>query len=252
MRPKITYAQLCSLEIYNPTAASVDLTGYSIISYTNGNTTPTNTLILSGTIAAGDVYVVANPSAGAAINGEKDTASNVTNYNGNDAVGLYMGTTLIDVIGEIGVDPGVDGWVVGTGATLNSTLVRKASVNEGSTDWTVGVNQWDVLAIDVIQLGSHTITPCAAPADTIANFSPASTTLSEAAGTYSLTVNLNQVADIQKTVDVSLATGNAADVDNFVTQTVTFAPSFCKQYMLLKATLECNISPIIAIFLSFK
>lgn len=230
-----------ALEIYNPTAASVDLTGYSIILYTNGSSIPGNTLLLSGTISPGDVYVVANPSAGSAINAEKDTASNATNFNGNDAIGLYNGTTLIDLIGEIGFDPGASGWTVGSGSTLNSTLVRKASVNEGSTDWTVGVSQWDVLAVDVIQLGSHTMTPCAAPTDTLASFSPASASVSEAAGTYNITVALNQAADVNKTVDVVLTAGDAADVDNFSSETVTFATGETSKTVTLNIVDNANV-----------
>jgi hypothetical protein len=60
--------------------------------------------------------------------------SQLTFYNGDDFVGLYeisgADTTLIDLVGERGFDPGT-AWTVGTGATAEYTLVRMASVTSG-------------------------------------------------------------------------------------------------------------------------
>jgi predicted extracellular nuclease len=231
-----------ALEIYNPTSADVNLTGYSIKLFVNGGTTANTTLNLSGTIAAGDVYVIVNTGANNDIKAERDTTSGVTNFNGNDAIELYNGTTLIDAIGQLGFDPGATGWTVGTGTTVNNTLVRKASINEGNTSWAAGAGEWDILAIDVTQLGSHTITPCAAPSDTIARFSPASATVSEAAGTYNLNVALNQPAGSVKTVDVNVFVGSdPAEVGNFTTQTVTFNPGVVLQTVTVNITNNSNI-----------
>ena len=147
-----------AIEIYNPTTAAVDLSGYSIVLFGNGAglDTPGNTLVLSGTLAAGDVYVIANASANAEIQAVADITSNVTFYNGDDALGLFKGTTLIDVFGVIGVDPG-SSWVVGTGTTAEHTLVRKSSVTMGTTTW--NPEEWDVLPQDTTtSLGAHTMT----------------------------------------------------------------------------------------------
>jgi hypothetical protein len=149
-----------AIEIYNPTSTSVDLSQYTISLFTNGATTPTSRT-LSGTLNAGDVYVIANSQANAGILAVADLAIAFAsgqfgaNWNGDDAIGLYKGTTLIDVFGVIGVDPGTS-WTVGTGSTVDRTLVRKSSVSTGVTTW--NPDQWDVLPVDTVSsLGSHSI-----------------------------------------------------------------------------------------------
>ena len=52
-----------SIEIYNGTGATVDLAGYSLQGYSNGSATPQSPITLVGTVASGDVHVVANTSA---------------------------------------------------------------------------------------------------------------------------------------------------------------------------------------------
>ena len=97
-----------ALEIYNGTGAVVDLSGYRVATYSNGATTPTNTLDLTGTLADGEVYVIANASANAAILAVADVTSSVTYFNGDDHVSLqYTDGTPIDGIGVLGEDPGL-------------------------------------------------------------------------------------------------------------------------------------------------
>lgn len=233
-----------ALEIYNPTAVPVTLAGYKIILYTNGNTTPTNTFNLSGTVAAGDVFVIANSSANDSIKTKADTLlnGNVTNFNGNDAVILVKGTDTLDAIGIIGDNPGNSnaGWTVGsdTDATINHTLVRKIAVQGGTKDWAVGNTQWDVFKVDTLFLGSHTMTPCAAPTDTTARFSPTGAQVSESVGTYAVNVTLNAAAASTLTADVVLTggTGSAADINNYTTQTVTFTAGSSTQTVTLTIT----------------
>src|SRR5687768_3404993 len=58
-----------ALEIYNGTGAAINLAtaGYSVQMYFNGNPAPGVTINLTGTVAAGDVHVVAQSMAGPAI-----------------------------------------------------------------------------------------------------------------------------------------------------------------------------------------
>jgi predicted extracellular nuclease len=58
-----------ALEIFNPSGASVDLAaeGYSVQVFSNGSTTASLTVNLSGVVAPGDVHVVIHPSADAAV-----------------------------------------------------------------------------------------------------------------------------------------------------------------------------------------
>jgi len=153
-----------ALEIYNGTGYTLNLSNYTIKLGSNGGVwSTTNILTLTGTLASGDVFVVANPNASSAILGVSDVTSTVTYFNGDDCVGLFYFDTLIDVIGLYLNDPGIAWNVAGvTEATLNHTLVRKSIVGAGNTDWnssagTDAVNsEWQVLANDDISnLGVH-------------------------------------------------------------------------------------------------
>ena len=65
-----------AIEIYNGTGVPVDLSLYKIQLYSNGGTTPSERT-LSGTLAHGDVYVIAHGSANAAILAVADITDNV-------------------------------------------------------------------------------------------------------------------------------------------------------------------------------
>jgi PKD repeat protein len=146
-----------ALEIYNPSGAAINLTGYSIEMYANGAVTPTASLSLSGSIPSHDVYVIANTTASATILGIADMTTNgVCNFNGNDAVVLKKNGIIIDVIGEVGVNPGT-AWTVGTGSTLDNTLVRNASVNGPNNLWANGQTQYTSYAVGTTSyLGTNT------------------------------------------------------------------------------------------------
>ena len=146
-----------ALEIYNPTANAVNMSGYSVKAYNNGGTSVSNSIDLPNKmLAAGDVYVIANGSAVATILGVADTTSTVTFYNGDDAIVLFKNTDTLDIIGVVGFDPGTN-WPVGTGATSEFTLVRKATVQGGQKDWAIGATEWDVYPQNTdSDLGMHT------------------------------------------------------------------------------------------------
>jgi len=142
-----------ALEIFNGTGADVDLSVYSINQYSNGASTPNNTLDLTGTLANGDVYVVYNSNADQDIVDEGDVTSSVTFFNGNDAIELLKNDVVIDVIGEVGVD---EYWTVGTGSTEDHTLVRAETITDPNTVFTA--SEWVVYAVDTFDhIGSHTM-----------------------------------------------------------------------------------------------
>ncbi|MGB2412546.1 MAG: lamin tail domain-containing protein, partial [Schleiferiaceae bacterium] len=135
------------IEIYNPTANPVSLSGYTVYASGNGGSW-TNSFTSNATIASGDVYMIANSSLSSTVIGNADTTlsyPSIVHFNGDDALILVNGTDTIDVLGVPGVDPG-SSWTVGTGSTANHSLVRKATVDMGSTDWTTGAGEWDVYA----------------------------------------------------------------------------------------------------------
>ncbi|MBK7149796.1 MAG: T9SS type A sorting domain-containing protein [Bacteroidetes bacterium] len=131
------------------------------------------------------------------------------------------------MIGKIGDNPGNSaGWIVDTADTRDNTLVRLSSVQGGTKDWSVGSLQWAVLARDTFRLGAHIMNSCAAITDTTARFSTSSDVVTESVGTVTLNLQLNAVSATSSfTVDVVLdgGSGSAADIDNYTTQTVTFA-----------------------------
>lgn len=122
-----------ALEIYNGTGAPVDLSDYQFENWYNGLLTP-NIVPLSGTLANGDVYILAHTSAVAEILALADITSGSVSFNGDDALALrkISTDTIVDIFGCIGEDSGTE-WVSGTHSTLNQTLVRKPAVTSGVT-----------------------------------------------------------------------------------------------------------------------
>ncbi len=128
------------IEIYNGTGATVDLSNYTIKLYINGKTEVKSTLTFdAGTeLADKGVYVIYNSKADDKIKSKGNKASTVTYFNGDDALELLKGDTVIDVFGVVGENPGKNkGWSVAgvKNATKDHTLIRKSSVTEGNTDW---------------------------------------------------------------------------------------------------------------------
>jgi hypothetical protein len=154
-----------AIEVYNPTNTTINLSDYKMYRYNNGSLTPTDSLQMVGTLAPGAVYVAGNPSAIAAIINISDTLHTITFYNGDDAMTLkkISTNTVLDIIGIVGVDPGVN-WAVGTGATSEFTLVRKIGINGGNINWAIAATEWDVYPQNTVTfIGNHTMTSCCAP-----------------------------------------------------------------------------------------
>ena len=159
-----------AIELFNPTSENIDLSNYSLSRWSNGSTSPLNT-ILSGEILANSAFVIAldkrNPDGEGyeeplwngwyvytdSITGlidsvyteEDDLMGRVDlficpNYedgtmyfNGNDAVTLETASgDILDIIGKIGEDPG-EAWSDETNAywTKDQTLIRKPEVTSG-------------------------------------------------------------------------------------------------------------------------
>jgi hypothetical protein len=147
-----------AVEIYNGTGVGVDLSAYTLELYSNGSSSPNSTQSLSGTLVAGDVFVVANSQADPAILAETDLTSAVINYNGDDAFVLKNNDIIIDVIGQIGFDPG-SSWTSNGVSTQNSTIRRKETVTTGDGDGSDPFDpsiEWDGFPQDTFDdLGSY-------------------------------------------------------------------------------------------------
>ncbi|WP_338453034.1 chitobiase/beta-hexosaminidase C-terminal domain-containing protein [Niallia oryzisoli] len=92
-----------AIELYNGTGTDIHLNDYSLELYSNGATTASQTLNLSGTLKNGDTYVLYHKDANADIKSKGDLEnSTVINFNGDDAVVLKKAGTVIDSIGQAG------------------------------------------------------------------------------------------------------------------------------------------------------
>ncbi|OWY21826.1 T9SS C-terminal target domain-containing protein [Sphingobacteriales bacterium UPWRP_1] len=157
------------VEIYNGTGTDVDLSGYSLDIYNNGNATPNESIPLSGILTNGDYYLVCHTEftlAGLA----PDQTSTQLLYNGNDAIAINNGSANVDVLGQIGVDPG-DAWVNGDCSTENATLVKidngtgcRYGVFSGNSDFSPVLGGFyacfaadDVTALNTYEPGCPTI-----------------------------------------------------------------------------------------------
>lgn len=189
-----------AIEIYNGTGAPVNLAagGYSIQMFFNGSATAGLTINLTGTVASGDVYVVAHSSASAFILAQADQTNGSGWFNGDDAVVLRKGTTVIDAFGQAGFDPGAE-WGMGVASTADNTLRRKAAVCAGdtnSTDVFTPATEWDGFATDTFGgLGAHT-SSCVANAPVIATCGTSLSVFQGSTGTRVITAS-----DVDGTVD---------------------------------------------------
>ena len=156
------------VEIYNPLNNAVDLSNYSLKGSNNGSGWKAERdFALSGTLNPAETLIVCANQADASIlaltAAEFQLAyESPVHHNGDDAIGLFNGSNLIDIIGEPNSDPG-SSWSVGTsGSTQDRTLVRKMSVTQGNLVWSTSAgttdenSEWFVLAKDTWAFaGSH-------------------------------------------------------------------------------------------------
>ncbi|MEO0728473.1 MAG: lamin tail domain-containing protein, partial [Bacteroidota bacterium] len=150
------------VEIYNPTSETVDLAAqaYSLDFYFNGSASVGTSIELEGTIAPGDVHVVCDDNTDfAGLGFTADQVSNQSFFSGDDAVVLAADGVEIDVIGQIGVDPG-SAWTGGGASTQNRTLRRKETVTFGDPNGADAFDpsvEWDNFAQNTADgFGEHT------------------------------------------------------------------------------------------------
>ncbi|HVK77854.1 MAG TPA: DUF4215 domain-containing protein, partial [Kofleriaceae bacterium] len=123
-----------ALEIKNPLSSPIDLTGCSIQAAFNGSNAFGAPIALTATVPANDVLVVCNTGMNASVACDVRTNAQTMGFNGDDTLGLFCGTTLMDVIGQLGNTPGGGQWGSGLTSTADNTIRRKCSVTVGDTD----------------------------------------------------------------------------------------------------------------------
>jgi len=189
-----------ALEIFNGTGAAIDLAAahYNVQMYFNGSSTAGLTINLTGQVAANDVYVLAQSSANATILAQADQTNGAGWFNGNDAVVLRRDTTVIDVIGQIGFNPGTE-WGTGLTSTADNTLRRKSAICTGDPNGSDSFDpsvEWDGFATDSAGgLGQHTV-GCGEAAPSVKSTTPADSATNVA-------INSNIAIDFSEPVNVT-------------------------------------------------
>ena len=152
------------IEIYNPLAEAVDLSTYTMKAFPNGAATASATLALTGTLAAGETIVIYNVQQ-VIITTEipstwiSQSYPGLTDFNGDDTFGLFNNDVLIDLVGEIGVDPGTEwsglDFLGASVQTKDSNWTRHGSITVPNATFTMA--EWVVGPWDTHTLGSHTV-----------------------------------------------------------------------------------------------
>jgi uncharacterized protein len=151
-----------AIEIFNPANSPVDLDNYEVDIYHNGALTASSKINLPiYNIASDGVYIICDSSVGPDLLPKCNLLNGSLDFNGDDAITLAKTDgTVIDVIGQIGVDPGTE-WGTGLNSTQDNTLRRKCLISmgdpNGSDTFDPGV-EWDGYAVDNFDnLGTHTL-----------------------------------------------------------------------------------------------
>ena len=116
-----------ALEVYNPTGASVDLSDYAVAVYSNGATSPSITIDMTGTLAAGGRWTLAHSLAATELVDAADALTSAGIWNGDDAIQLHRAGVVVDSFGQTGARP-AGGWSGGGVATQDRSLVRSGCV----------------------------------------------------------------------------------------------------------------------------
>ena len=123
-----------ALEFYNSGSQVLDLSAYRVEIYFNGASAAGRSIDLSGSLAPGKTFVLANGVADPALLALASQRVEGSWFNGNDAVLLRRRSgEILDSLGQVGFNPGTT-WGSGDVQTLDRSLVRKADIRDGDSD----------------------------------------------------------------------------------------------------------------------
>ncbi|QYJ97069.1 extracellular exonuclease ExeM [Shewanella alkalitolerans] len=127
-----------AIELYNSGDAALDLTGYKLVRYKDGDTNALDMVALDGlTIDAKKLKVILHPSAEIALGSDVDSSTGNLYFNGGDAVALVKDGAVVDIIGAV---PTPSGW------GMNVTMQRNTDALVASNVFVE--SQWKVLPVD--------------------------------------------------------------------------------------------------------
>ena len=133
------------------TIGPTNLDSYSMKISRDGNATWQETYTFPSGLVIPDIssHIIANSQANPCESGSYDEINDmITDFDGNDTIGLFKNDVLIDILGTLGD---------GTTYASNTTLVRKPSIDSPNTTYTA--SEWDTSASNTCtDLGMHTQT----------------------------------------------------------------------------------------------
>lgn len=134
------------VELTNNSAGTVDLSGFGLGIFNNGNTTVNSFNSLSGMLSAGDSFVISleggdSPGSGSFLDTygfDPDFFNFGVVANGNDAIALYEGpgTSILDVYGVIGTNGTGEPWDYADGYAVRNSDVGMGSATFNLSEWT--------------------------------------------------------------------------------------------------------------------
>lgn len=135
-----------AIEIFNPTADTMDLTDYHIAVLSNGALTPTYTVNLTGMLEPNETYLIAHPRATRDVMLKADLRNDTLSFDGNDAIQLrYKNGTYIDMVAILGSSAHV---------MTQELYIRSEEIVRGSREYLN--SQWDEYVPQYIDpLGMH-------------------------------------------------------------------------------------------------
>ncbi|WP_232312817.1 lamin tail domain-containing protein [Enterovibrio coralii] len=144
-----------TIELTNTGSTDASLTGLRLRIASNGSTSFGSTVNLSGSLAAGASYVVANSSASSEVLDVAQQTSGAINFNGNDVVALVDDNdNVLDGIGQLG-----NGDTFGANVTLRR-LDGSAARTDLSTSFTPS-DEWQSFASNTFDgLGCSGVEAC--------------------------------------------------------------------------------------------
>ncbi len=174
------------IEVWNNTGSAINFDGTAnkldVKVGANGGAPASVATVETGSLAAGDVLVIGTS------NMVPDVVEPFT-FNGNDAVVLEFGGTVVDMIGTAGVDPGSE-WADSGVSTANQNIQLKAGITTGDPDgWAYPSERFENVGAGSTLTGFGTA-PAGGGGGTTTNvkFTASSASVGEASVAYTVTV----------------------------------------------------------------
>lgn len=204
-----------AIELYNPSNQEINLSGFNLGVFQNGDSSATLQIGLQGYVVPGDAYVIA--SGGGMGEAFADDTTFQLIFNGNDAIALMLGDSIVDVIGQIGQNPG-NAWGVDDGTTQGAVLRRNPVFSSPESNWDFSAPQWDFSDVsgsvdDFGNLGIHATENCIVPA--IASFETTAILIDESNDVIDFTVNVSGLTDTAY-LSIAVIEGTALEGEDWI------------------------------------